>query len=295
MDTSVVLSVEGLKKVYWRGTQEVTALRDVSLQIRSGEVLALLGPNGSGKTTTIQCIAGLVDPDAGSIRHSSGSWTSRVLGYVSSDAQFYWMFTGEQILKNYAHIGGVGHDRVSFLISTFNMEGRLKRRWHEYSSGEQMRIRLIRALLRNPDVMLFDEPTVGLDPPTAQSVRSVIRSLADDGKAVLITSHDMSDIEEVAHTVTFLSKGKTITTGTLKSFSRPLELVKIEYQAPPLRVEAWMKPVEEQDTHAFDVPLEQLAIALTLGKVRSVATHQENLESYFIRLISNEGGKLHEY
>lgn len=289
MNSKLVLSVEGLHKTYNRGSQSVNALEHVSFHIHSGEVLGLLGPNGSGKTTTIQCIAGLVDPDAGSIRYGTKSWTSRVMGYVSSDAQFYWMFTGAQILKNYSKIGEVKPERVSDLISQFGMEGRLNRRWHEYSSGEQMRIRLIRALLRDPDVMLFDEPTVGLDPATSQSVRSVIRRLSEEGKAVLITSHDMSDIEEVAHTVTFLSKGRSIKTGSLKSFSQPLDLVKIEYEAMPARIESWMKPITADDPHVYDVPLEELGAALTFGKARSVTSHRENLESYFIRLINNEG------
>lgn len=289
MNRNVVLSVNGLRKTYHRGSGMVHALADVSLQIHAGEVLALLGPNGSGKTTTIQCIAGLVDPDGGSIQHGTDRWTTRVLGYVSSDAQFYWMFTGEQILKNYARIGAVDPKRVGLLVSQFGMEGRLNRRWHEYSSGEQMRIRLIRSLLRDPDVMLFDEPTVGLDPATSQAVRAEIRRLSDAGKAILITSHDMSDIEEVAHHVTFLSKGKTIRSGTLKSFRQPLDFVTIEYEEEPANVGPWMKRVTNLGGPTFDLPLGELAVAVTYGKVKSVRSHQETLESYFIGLANDEG------
>lgn len=289
MNKNVVLSVNSLRKTYHRGSGVVHALADVSLQIHAGEVLALLGPNGSGKTTTIQCIAGLVDPDAGSIQHGTDKWTTRVLGYVSSDAQFYWMFTGEQILRNYARIGAVEPKRVEFLVSQFGMEGRLNRRWHEYSSGEQMRIRLIRSLLRDPDVMLFDEPTVGLDPATSQAVRAEIRRLSDAGKAILITSHDMSDIEEVAHHVTFLSKGRTIRTGSLKSFRQPLDFVTIEYEEEPAKVEPWMKRIDSLGGPRFDLPLGELSGAVMYGKVKSVNSHQETLESYFIRLTNDEG------
>jgi ABC-type multidrug transport system ATPase subunit len=279
----MTLSVEGLTKRYQSSTGFLQAINGVSFNVARGEIVALLGPNGSGKTTTLQCITGLTTPDEGRVLIDGApreGWSSK-LSYLAGDAEFYWMFTGGTIISNYARIYGTPQSRIEDLVNRFEMGGRLQRKWHQYSSGEQMRIRLIRALLNDPEILLLDEPTSGLDPAIANSLRKELALLRDNGTAILLTSHHLVDIERLANRVCFLLGGKIAHEGTLGDFRKPLNVATITYEASPRSVPDWMTAISES---TFSIPLSKIQEAAGLGVVRSIRSEEESLESYFLRV-----------
>lgn len=284
------LEVRDLVKSYRAAGGRVQAVRGVSFSLHKGEILALIGPNGSGKTTTLQCISGLTLPDKGQILIDDNIHvgSSQRLSYLSGDSEFYWMFSGATIIKNYARLYGTTTQRIELLVKKFRMEGRLNRKWHQYSSGEQMRIRLIRALLNDPDILLLDEPTSGLDPVVAEALREELAALRNNGKAILLTSHQLQDIERLADRVCFLANGQVIQTGPLTDFSKPLNKLHVTYLVGPNSIPTWMSLVENT---TFALPLDNLADVTKYGQVSSIHSCEESLENYFIR-ISTSGEHL---
>jgi ABC-type multidrug transport system ATPase subunit len=273
------LKVQNLTKHYQDGHGLVKAVDDVSFEVPFGSIMALLGPNGSGKTTSLDCVVGLTEPDAGEIFtiDQTGQHYRPFVGCISSKSEYYWMFTGNQLLANYRKLLGVAPARVQELIEHFDLSHRLNRKWHQYSSGEQMRLRIIIALLNDPKVLVLDEPTVGLDPIVAELLRDELRRCRELGKAIILTSHHMNDIEELADTVYFLKQGKVIRHGSLSSFKQPKKLIAVEYYQP-IENSPWQLT---NAANTYSIPFEELSNALALAPVKSIHSIEEGLEDYF--------------
>ena len=277
MSSAVI--ARSLSKTYRSNGQSIIALDDVSLSVEEGSIFAFLGPNGSGKTTLMNIVSGVLDPD------STGSPSVEILGiprmeagyfdrvsFMSGDSEYFWSFTGEEILRFYAQLNSVPNSRVGELVDEFGLGPKVKRKWIEYSDGEKTRLRLIKALLKEPRVLFLDEPTVGLDPDISDLVREKLRALNRAGLTVFLTSHYMKDIEELADTVCFIHKGKIHATGPLHSFRRAKPFIEVEY----LNSERELVPI-----------LDVTQIHLREG-IRSIRSQEESLEEYFISLVRGE-------
>ncbi len=211
-----------LKQFFGRTvTPPVEALRDVSFDIKAGEIFGLIGRNGAGKTTLTKIIATLVQPTSGTIAvlgkdsvRNEQQVRAKVGLASAEERSFYWRLTVEQNLLFFARLYGISTkdagERIAELLERFELTQNSKRRFGELSTGNKQRMAVARALLARPPVLLLDEPTRSLDPLAAASMRLLIRSLidADEPATVLLTSHNLAEVEELCERVGVISKGQ---------------------------------------------------------------------------------------
>lgn len=212
---------QGLTKIYrdfW-GRPKVEALVDLDLEIRRGEVFGLLGPNGSGKSTTIKLLLGLIFPSKGTahvLGHSAGSTEiNKKLGFLPEESYLYRFLNGEEILHFYGRLFKIPrrelNRRVPELLDIVGLDAKSrKRKLREYSKGMARRIGLAQAMINNPDLILLDEPTTGLDPIGTREMKDLIVSLKEQGKTVLLCSHLLADVQDVCDRITILFRGEMV-------------------------------------------------------------------------------------
>ena len=205
------LDVRGLCKSF-RGRLRVD---DVSFSVRSGRVVGLLGPNGAGKTTTIRLLLGLAASDAGEAlvlgrRYRDLEHPARAVGAVLDQGGLHPARTGRQHLRIAALRAGVGAERVDAVLAEVGMTAEADRRASGYSLGMRQRIAIAAALLGEPRLLVLDEPSNGLDPAGMHWLRSRLRAFADAGGAVLLSSHLLSDLQEIADDVVVVADGRVV-------------------------------------------------------------------------------------
>ena len=212
---------EGLTKVYadfW-GRPKVEALLDLNLTIHRGEVFGLLGPNGSGKSTTIKLLLGLIFPTKGRafvLGEPAGSTSiNEKIGFLPEESYLYRFLNGEEILKFYGRLFKIPrrelNRRVPELLDIVGLDKKSrKRKLREYSKGMARRIGLAQAMINNPDLILLDEPTTGLDPIGTREMKDLIVSLKEQGKTVLLCSHLLADVQDVCDRITILFRGEMV-------------------------------------------------------------------------------------
>ena len=220
-----VVSAVGLTKVFrdfW-GRPKAKAVNDIDFEIQEGEVVGLLGPNGSGKSTTVKMILGLLYPTGGQLsvlgRSPRAVETKREIGYLPEESYLYKYLTAEETLDFFGALFGLSRAerarRIEQLLDMVGMLHARRRRVGEFSKGMQRRIGLAQAMINDPAFLILDEPTAGLDPLGCKEVKDLILMLKKRGKTVLITSHLLSDIEDVCDRVIILYGGKIRAEGAL--------------------------------------------------------------------------------
>ncbi|MEM9005124.1 MAG: ABC transporter ATP-binding protein [Cyanobacteria bacterium P01_F01_bin.86] len=212
--------IEGLQKRYG----SVEAVKDVSFTIEPGEIFGLLGPNGAGKTTTIRCLCTLSTPDAGKVEVNGLSvlenprLARQYLGYIAQDVALDKVLTGRELLRLQAdlyHIPPkVSRDRIDQMITLLELTEWADKKSGTYSGGLKKRLDLALGLLHQPDVLVLDEPTVGLDIETRSAVWQFLRQLKEVGTTILITSHYLEEVDALADRVAIIDQGKVIASGT---------------------------------------------------------------------------------
>jgi ABC-2 type transport system ATP-binding protein len=218
MDPAVLIS--GLKKRY--GSLE--AVKDVSLTLQPGEIFGLLGPNGAGKTTAIRCLCTLTIPDAGRIEVNGISvldnprLARQYLGYIAQEVALDKVLTGRELLHLQADLyhmpPKVARDRIPQMIDLLELSDWADKKTGTYSGGLRKRLDLALGLLHQPDVLVLDEPTVGLDIETRSAVWQFLRDLKAAGTTILITSHYLEEVDALADRVAIIDNGVVIATGT---------------------------------------------------------------------------------
>src|SRR3989440_9861841 len=235
---SEAVLAENLTKVYkdfW-GRDKVRALDDLNLTIHRGEVFGLLGPNGSGKSTTIKLLLGLIFPTKGNasvLGESAGS--SRInekIGFLPEESYLYRFLNGEETLHFYGRLFKIPRKelnrRVPELLDIVGLDAKSrKRKLREYSKGMARRIGLAQALINNPDLILLDEPTTGLDPIGTREMKDLILSLKAQGKTVLLCSHLLADVQDVCDRITILFRGKMQTIGQVRDLIQVKDVTQI--------------------------------------------------------------------
>ncbi|HJQ06154.1 MAG TPA: ABC transporter ATP-binding protein [Nocardioides sp.] len=200
----------------------VLAVDDISIQVAPGEVYGVLGPNGAGKTTFLRMLFGLIRPDAGEITVFGRTWDrdgiavmDGVAGFIESP-RFYPYLTGRQNLEGLARLdGGVRDGLVDEVLAIVDLADRADRRVGGYSYGMRQRLGVAACLLREPKLLVLDEPANGLDPGGIRDMRALVKSLAASGLSVLLSSHHMDEVEEICDNVTIMSRGKVAFHGTV--------------------------------------------------------------------------------
>ncbi len=222
---TVTVSVSDVQKNY----RKVRALRDVSFDLVSGRLTALVGHNGAGKTTLIKLMLGLIRADRGKIRvmgqdPAAGEFSARrLLGYLPENVAFNTALTGRETLTFYARLKQIKPSKAWGLLDRVGLADAADRRVGTYSKGMRQRLGLAQALLGQPRVLLLDEPTTGLDPALRQTFYEILHELRDVGATVLISSHALNELEDRAEHVLIMNRGRLVAQGTLaelRSLSR---------------------------------------------------------------------------
>jgi ABC-type multidrug transport system ATPase subunit len=207
-----MVEVGGLSKRFGN----FTAIQGLSYDVQAGESFALLGPNGSGKTTTLKCLAGLTIPTAGAVRIDGldllkGARAAKTrLSYLPQRVAFHETLTAGEVLGFYARLRDLPRERPALVLDELGFGGLLNKPIGEFSGGMVQRLGIAVALLPNAPVLLLDEPAVGLDPEGAVRFRDVLRSLSRAGKTVIFSSHVLSEVEQLADRVAVLVAGKLV-------------------------------------------------------------------------------------
>lgn len=225
MSEQTIIEVNNLNKIFtdfW-GRKKAHALKDVSLKIAKSQVFALLGPNGSGKTTFIKILLGLLAPSKGSVSIFGESIfktsnKSRI-GLLPEASYFYGNLTGYETLNFYGKLLGLPKasrkERIDYLLDLTNMSSQANRFVGDYSQGMQRRIGIAQALLADPELLILDEPTNGLDPLAIDQVHTLISNLKKEGKTVLICTHLLSETETICDNLAILHEGSILSEGRL--------------------------------------------------------------------------------
>jgi ABC-2 type transport system ATP-binding protein len=273
----VTRNLTKIYKDFW-GRDKVRALDDLSLTIHRGEVFGLLGPNGSGKSTTIKLLLGLIFPSKGSasiLGEPVGSTViNEKIGFLPEESYLYRFLNGEETLWFYGRLFKIPRrelkKRVPALLDTVGLDAKArKRKLREYSKGMARRIGLAQALINNPELVLLDEPTTGLDPIGTREMKDLILSLKNQGKTVILCSHLLADVQDVCDRITILFKGKMQTLGQVKDLLQVKDVTQIETGT--------LTPQQIEETREF---------LRRMGVSQPQVTHPTTtLEDLFIRIV----------
>lgn len=213
---------------------DVRAVRDIDLKIEEGEIFGLLGPNGSGKTTTMRIMIGLTRPDSGSVRVLNEDVTERPtetkkkIGYVPESSELYEFLTGQEYLDFVGNIYGLSdskrEDRIGEYLKAFELEGKEADMIKSYSGGMKQKIALISAFLHKPKVLFMDEPVSGLDPKSAKIVKDFLRELTRQGVTVVISTHVLGIAEAICDRISIMRNGKILAEGDIEGLREKAKL-----------------------------------------------------------------------
>lgn len=237
MPDDVIIETRNLTKVYrdfW-GRQKVRALKALDLEVRRGEIFGLLGPNGSGKTTTIKLILGLLFPTSGQVlcfgRDATDVTKNERIGYLPEESYLYKFLSAEETLDFYGRLFKMSRrlrrQRTSELINLVGLQGAKKRQLREYSKGMTRRIGLAQALINDPELILLDEPTTGLDPLGIRDMKQMILDLREQGKTVVMCSHRLDDVEDICDRIAILYDGELKELGRVDSLLKVRDVTEI--------------------------------------------------------------------
>ncbi len=246
-DDALLVETRGLSKRYGF---RVTAVSGLDLTIRRGEVYGFLGPNGAGKTTTLRMLLGLIRPSSGAatvLGESPGApaGLARVGALVESPA-FYPYLSGRDNLRVMAHYSGVTPGRVEEVLQQVELSGRAGDKFKRYSLGMKQRLGVAAAMLKDPELLILDEPSNGLDPKGMADMRSIIRGIRAEGKAVLISSHLLGEVEQICDRVGVIQRGKLVAERTMEELrGREGLLVRVEPLEKAIKVAEDLPGVEE--------------------------------------------------
>lgn len=289
--STAVVQTAGLCKVFrdfWRRPR-VEAVKDLNLEIRPGEVFGLLGPNGSGKTTTIKMLLGLLYPTRGRIsvfgKPPTDVSVKARIGFLPEDSYLYRFLVAHETLDYYGRLfrlpSRIRRERSDRLLDMVGLRHEAKRRIGEYSKGMARRIGLAQALINDPEFLILDEPTSGLDPIGARQIKDVIKELGRKGKTILLSSHVLADVEDVCDRVTILYGGTQRAAGDIGDLLSQRDVTQIT--APRL-------------SEATLEELRGLVQRLEKRDILSVSHPRVKLEDFFLRIVEEaQAANVHTY
>lgn len=231
-----VIQIQEVTKKY---SSAVVALRKLNLEVLPREIYGLLGPNGSGKTTTIKLLLGLIRPTQGEVRvfgSPPGSLLSKFkIGYQPEESYFYPFLNSYETLDFYGQLYGIPRKerrkRIDFLLELVGLRPKDgKRKIREYSKGMTRRIGLAQALINDPTLLILDEPTAGLDPIGSREFKDLLKNLRDEGKTILLSSHLLADVADTSNRVVILYRGEVVEQGAVGDLLSSEKVTEIHLQ-----------------------------------------------------------------
>jgi len=283
-----------------------TAIENLSLDVRENEIFGLLGPNGAGKTTTLKIILGLVAPNSGTghvLGKPLGSKSARSrIGFLPEQPYFYGFMTAEKALMFYGHLAGLDANtirkRSEELLNLVGLPQGSHLTLEKYSKGMLQRFGIAQALLNDPDLIIMDEPSSGLDPVGQKEIRDIIISLKDLGKTVFLSSHQLSEVESVCDSVSIINRGTTVRQGYLDDLLEVKGVSLITFAGANERAaEALVPPAkrvrEENGRISVEVDSEKIYEIISMGRdlgfeLQSVTPFRKSLEDLFIEIVRGE-------
>ena len=304
-----IIHADRITKVFNpRGKGAVTALSELSLDVREGEIFGLLGPNGAGKTTFIKVLLEIVAPTAGSAQmlgEAIGSAPAKArVGYLPENHRYPDFLTGAQVLRYFGKLSGMSgaelEHRIDDRLRLVGMEQWKNTKIRKYSKGMLQRIGLAQALINDPQLVMLDEPTDGVDPLGRKEIRDMLARLRDAGKTVFLNSHLLSEVELICDRVAILNKGRLVRIGTVRELTTTENTYRVGIRGAlpePLRLqwEATRTGMREEngelvfflpDVDALNGVIDQLRAAGVT--ITSVAEKRQSLEDMFIDIITRE-------
>jgi len=269
---------------YWYG--KVVAVDHISFRVAEGEILGLLGPNGAGKTTTVMMLTGLLRPKAGKALLLGMDVTKNAnkvqgkIGVCFEDTNLYEQLSAVENLRLFARLFGRRRLNTNALLKGVGLEGREKDRVESYSKGMKRRLMVARSLVNRPQVLFLDEPTAGLDPTSAESIRDIILKVRERGATILLTTHDMMEADKLSDRVAFMNQGKIVALDTPHN-------LKQQYGKRSLKAEVLTHGGELEDREILlDTQETANAIHELFAQERVITVHSEeaSLEDIFISI-----------
>jgi ABC-2 type transport system ATP-binding protein len=300
----VILRTVGLTKRF--GNFE--AVKGVSFDLHRGEVFGFLGPNGAGKSTTVGMILGLIAPTAGSVelfgvKQNGKRWAQlRRVGAIIEEPSFYPYLSGWDNLEVLARsIGGIARNKITEVLERVNLLERAKDQYGHYSMGMKQRLGIASTLLRDPELIILDEPTNGLDPAGTKEIRDLIPKLAHESRAIMLCSHLLHEVELVCNKVAIIKQGVVIANAPIKELLSAgnvlqIKVDKIEEAKTILTNLPWVKSVTKDNEYlVVDVPPERnpdinQALVEKGIRVLELSTRSTSLESVFLQLTGGAAG-----
>ncbi|WEZ07802.1 ABC transporter ATP-binding protein [Priestia flexa] len=235
-----MIELKNVSKLFVEKKEKIQAVQSVNVTVKKGEVVGLLGENGAGKTTLLRMISTVMEPSEGSILidginiHKEPSKVKKRMGVLfGGETGLYDRLTARENLSYFAKFYGMSkHEtkvRIEELAKRFGMRDYLDRRVGGFSKGMRQKVAIARTLLHNPDVILFDEPTTGLDITSANMFRELVRSLKKEGKTIIFSSHIMEEVEQLCESVIMIHKGQMVYHGTNESLYEEEESRDLNY------------------------------------------------------------------
>jgi len=298
----LVVETHALTKRY----ASVLAVDSLSVQVPRGGVFGLLGPNGSGKTTTMSMLLGLVSPTSGTFRllgHDTRSGRQEALhhiGAIVESPSFYPYLSGRMNLRYFQGIIGRGDSKdIERLLDLVGLSSRAHSKFSTYSQGMKQRLSIAYAMLGDPDLLFLDEPTNGLDPAGMAEVRELIRHLSTEGRTVLLSSHLLHEVEQVCDRVAILSRGRLIAQGAMRDILQQRGAVRFTTTddtraAAIISALPWVASVTAENGYlTAEAPPERSweltkALADQGVSVKEMAPVQVSLERYFLEVTGDD-------
>lgn len=294
-----VLQIDNLVKKYGA----ITAVKNLSLTAEPGNILGILGPNGSGKTTTLGIILGIIKPNSGSYTWFDGKYGKHErmhIGALLETPNFYPYMNAVQNLEIVAHIKKVAEPQIDRWLELVNLSERKFSNFRTYSYGMKQRLAIAGTLIGNPEVLIFDEPTNGLDPQGIAEVRGIVQRIAGQGKTIVMASHILDEVEKVCSHVAIIKKGRLLATGgvgTILSNDRQVDIAAEDMDAlkSMLGELTFVHKLTEENKH-FTLMVDQSLTAAELNKLAFskgiTLTHlvlrPKSLETEFLEITNNQ-------
>ena len=224
-----ILSIKNLYKNYGK----VKAVKDVSLEIQKGNVYGILGPNGSGKSTTLGIVLNVVNKTSGEYSWFGGTMQThdalKKVGAIIERPNFYPYMTAKENLELVCKIKGINYSKVQEKLAVVGLEERQDSKFRTFSLGMKQRLAIASALLNDPEILILDEPTNGLDPQGIHQIRDIIKFIATQGTTILLASHLLDEVEKVCTHVLVLRKGEILYTGLVDGMSKNASFVELQH------------------------------------------------------------------
>ena len=284
--TTPAVVTEKLTKIYrdfW-GRPKVVALDGLNLSLERGEVFGLLGPNGSGKSTTIKLLLGLIFPSRGKAtvldRPAGDTRAAEKLGFLPEESYLYRFLNAEETLDFYGRLFRIPRAsrkrRIHELLDLVGLDAKARKRpLREYSKGMQRRIGLAQALINDPELILLDEPTTGLDPIGTREMKDLILLLKKQGKTVLLCSHLLADVQDVCDRIVILFRGKQLRLGYVSELLEDRDILQLQVRGASEQLRKTLEKAIASDPNA---------------KLVDVSHPTSTLEELFLRVIQEQTG-----